>query len=112
MPCLVAFLIAAVTACSYLELVTKYPKAAGAALYTQTAFGVHFVTFLVAFAVMSSGITSASTAARAFAENLSGGFGLGLGEVAILAVSRGIVILPGLINLPGGGENVKYRRRY
>src|SRR3546814_15049217 len=54
LPFLVAFLVAAVTACSYLELVTKYPKAAGAALYTQKAFGVHFVTFLVAFAVMRS----------------------------------------------------------
>ena len=33
------------------------------------AFGLHFVTFLVAFAVMCSGITSASTASRAFAAN-------------------------------------------
>ena len=61
-PFLVAFAVATVTACSYLELVTKYPQAAGAALYTHKAFGVHFVTFLVAFTVMSSGITSASTA--------------------------------------------------
>ncbi len=45
--------------CSYLELVTKYPQAAGAALYTHKAFGVHFVTFLVAFTVMCSGITIA-----------------------------------------------------
>ena len=55
----VAFLVALVTAFSYLELVTKYPQAAGAALYTHKAFGVHFLTFVVAFAVMSSGITSA-----------------------------------------------------
>ena len=66
LPFLIAFLVALVTAFSYLELVTKYPQAAGAALYAHKAFGVHFVTFLVAFAVMSSGITSASTAARAF----------------------------------------------
>src|SRR3954468_22508483 len=58
-PFIVAFLVALVTACSYLELVTKYPQAAGAALYTHKAFGIHFVTFLVAFTVMSSGITSA-----------------------------------------------------
>ena len=44
LPFLVAFVLATVTACSYLELVTKYPKAAGAALYTQKAFGVHFLT--------------------------------------------------------------------
>src|SRR5918994_3683641 len=62
LPFLAAFLIATITAFSYLELVTKYPQAAGAALYAHKAFGIHFFTFLVAFAVMSSGITSASTA--------------------------------------------------
>jgi APA family basic amino acid/polyamine antiporter len=35
LPFVVAFVVALVTAFSYLELVTKYPKAAGAALYTQ-----------------------------------------------------------------------------
>ena len=71
LPFLVAFVVALITAFSYLELVTKYPRAAGAALYTHKAFGIHFVTFIVAFAVMCSGITSASTASRAFAANLS-----------------------------------------
>jgi amino acid transporter len=75
-PFLVAFFAATVTACSYLELVTKYPRAAGAALYTHKAFGIHFVTFMVAFTVMCSGITSASTASRAFAANLSAAFDL------------------------------------
>ena len=75
-PFIVAFAIALVTAFSYLELVTKYPRAAGAALYTHKAFGIHFVTFLVAFTVMCSGITSASTASQAFAANLADGFGL------------------------------------
>ena len=67
LPFLVAFIVATITAFSYLELVTKYPQAAGAALYTHKAFGVHFFTFLVCFTVMCSGITSASTASRAFA---------------------------------------------
>src|SRR5690606_24091799 len=44
-PFLVAFIVATITAFSYLELVTKYPQAAGAALYTHKAFGLHFVTF-------------------------------------------------------------------
>ena len=43
-PFLVAFGVALLTAFSYLELVTKYPQAAGAALYVHTAFGVHFFT--------------------------------------------------------------------
>ena len=50
-PFLVAFFAATVTACSYLELVTKYPRAAGAALYAHKAFGIHFITFMIAFTV-------------------------------------------------------------
>ena len=107
LPFLVAFVLATVTACSYLELVTKYPKAAGAALYTQKTFGVHFLTFLVAFAVMSSGITSASTASQAFAENFGKSFGLGDGAFLITAISIGFMVLLGLINLRGVGESVK-----
>src|ERR687890_750568 len=86
LPFLVAFVVALITAFSYLELVTKYPKAAGAALYTHKAFGIHFITFLVAFAVMCSGITSASTASRAFAANFSSGFGLGLESFGITVI--------------------------
>ncbi len=58
LPFLLAFVVATLTAFSYLELVTQYPQAAGAALYTHKAFGIHFVTFLVAFAVVCSGITA------------------------------------------------------
>ncbi len=65
--------MATLTALSYLELVTKYPQAAGAALYTHKAFGIHFVTFLIAFAVICSGITSASTSSNVLAQNLTGG---------------------------------------
>ncbi len=72
LPFLVAFFVATLTAFSYLELVTKYPQAAGAALYVHKAFGVHFFTFIVAFAVMCSGITSGlDRVERAFADNLA-----------------------------------------
>lgn len=106
LPFLVAFAVAMLTACSYLELVTKYPRAAGAALYTQKAFSIHFVTFLVAFAVMSSGLTSSSTAARAFAENFSTGFGFDLGAVAVTVIGLAFIGAIALINLRGVGESV------
>jgi amino acid transporter len=107
-PFLIAFLVALVTAFSYLELVTKYPRAAGAALYTHKAFGVHFLTFLVAFAVMSSGITSASTAARAFSSNAAAVFGLDLGEgIGITLIGLGFMGLVAVVNLRGVGESVK-----
>jgi amino acid transporter len=107
LPFVVAFVVALITAFSYLELVTKYPKAAGAALYTHKAFGVHFVTFLVAFAVMCSGITSASTASRAFAANFSSGFGLGLEGFGITLTGLLFMVLVAIINFRGVGESVK-----
>ncbi|HYF55301.1 MAG TPA: APC family permease [Salinarimonas sp.] len=108
LPFVVAFLVALVTAFSYLELVTKYPRAAGAALYTHKAFGIHFLTFIVAFAVMCSGITSASTAARAFAANLAGAFGLDLaGGIGITLVALLFMAAVAAINLRGVGESVK-----
>jgi basic amino acid/polyamine antiporter, APA family len=108
LPFLVAFVVALITAFSYLELVTKYPQAAGAALYTHKAFGIHFVTFLVAFAVMSSGITSASTAARAFSANFASVTGLGVGEgIGITLIGLAFMTLVALVNLRGVGESVK-----
>jgi basic amino acid/polyamine antiporter, APA family len=108
-PFLAAFVVATITACSYLELVTKYPQAAGAALYTHKAFGIHFVTFLVAFTVMCSGITSASTASNAFAGFLNDGFGLGfeVGGPGILLVALAFMALIAAVNFRGVGESVK-----
>jgi APA family basic amino acid/polyamine antiporter len=107
LPFLVAFAVATVTATSYLELVTKYPQAAGAALYTQKAFGRQSLTFLVAFVVMSSGITSAATASRAFAANLAAGFGLHIGGWGIVMLAVGFLAMVAIVNYRGVGESVK-----
>ena len=109
LPFLMAFIVAVITAFSYLELVTKYPRAAGAALYAHRAFGIHFVTFIIAFAVMCSGITSASTASRAFAANLSDAFGLELaGGIGITLVGLAFMATIAAINFRGVGESVKF----
>jgi APA family basic amino acid/polyamine antiporter len=107
LPFLVAFSVATVTAFSYLELVTKYPQAAGAALYVHKAFGIHFVTFIVCFVVMSSGITSASAASRAFASNLIAGFGLDLGNVGVMLIALAFILFVMLVNFRGVAESVK-----
>ncbi len=113
LPFLVAFAVATLTAFSYLELVTKYPQAAGAALYVHKAFGVHFITFLVAFAVVCSGITSASTSAGLLSSNLLIGLdeaipGVPTGETATLVVALGFMVLLAAVNLRGVGESVKF----
>jgi basic amino acid/polyamine antiporter, APA family len=107
LPFLSAFVVALITAFSYLELVTKYPRAAGAALYTHRAFGIHFVTFIVAFAVMCSGITSASTASRAFAANFSQAFQLDLaGTIGITLIGLAFMAVIAAINFRGVGESL------
>ena len=114
LPFLLAFIVATLTALSYLELVTKYPQAAGAALYTHKAFGIHFVTFIVAFAVVCSGITSASTSANVLAQNLTGGLVINgwldeaPGTAVITAIAMAFMVLLALINLRGVGESVKF----
>ncbi|WP_299923877.1 APC family permease [uncultured Nocardioides sp.] len=109
LPFLVAFAVATVTAFSYLELVTKYPQAAGAALYTHKAFGIHFITFLVAFAVVCSGITSASTSSNLLAANLLIGFGNDdPSPSAILITALLFMLVLAAINLRGVGESVKF----
>ena len=106
-PFLLAFLIAAVTALSYLELVTKYPQAAGAALYAQKAFGRPFFTFLVAFVVMCAGITSASTASRFFAANFVVAFHVGRGTVGIVVIALLFIAVLAAVNLRGVGHSVR-----
>ncbi|MBU8816023.1 APC family permease [Mycolicibacterium goodii] len=107
LPFLVAFLIATVTAFSYLELVTKYPQAAGAALYAHKAFGIHFVTFLVAFIVMCSGITSASTASRFFAANFFTAFHFSWGKAGVVVLALLFMALLAAVNYRGVSESVK-----
>lgn len=96
-----SFLVAMFTATSYVELVGKYPRAAGAALYTHRAFGINFLTFLVAFAVMCSGLTSAGAASRGFA----GYFQEFLAAPELLVALTFLVILS-LINFRGVSESV------
>ena len=114
LPFLLAFVVASMTALSYLELVTKYPQAAGAALYAHKAFGIHFVTFLIAFAVVCSGITSASTSAKTLADNFTGGLDVNgwtdgpASSGTIVAIAMAFMILLAIINLRGVGESVKF----
>ena len=113
LPIIIAFSIAMVSALSYVEMVTKYPHAAGAALYVHKAFGVHFLTFMVTFAVLSSGITSASTSSIFLAENVLAAFQLedSMGEGAATLTATVIALaflgLVACINLYGVSESVK-----
>ena len=98
-----AFVLALLTAFAYAELVSKYPRAAGAALYSHKAFGAPFFTFVVAFAVMSSGIASASTLARAFAGDYLSEFV----DLPLVLAAIGFLAVVAAVNLRGISESVK-----
>jgi amino acid transporter len=98
-----ALILAIFTAFAYAELVTKYPQAAGAALYVNKAFRRPFVTFMVAFAVMSSGLASAATLARAFGGDYLSEFV----DLPVVLVGVAFIALMTLVNFRGIGESVK-----
>jgi basic amino acid/polyamine antiporter, APA family len=100
---LCAFVLAIFTAASYAELVTKYPRAGGSATYVNNAFRNPFVSFMVAFAVMASGITSASTLTLAF----SGDYLAQFINVPIIGAAVVFMLLITAINFYGISESVK-----
>ena len=100
---LAALVLAVFTAFAYAELVTKYPQAGGAAVYAHRAFRTPFLTFMIAFAVMASGITSAATLSRAFAGDYFAEFA----DLPIVPVAFVFIIVVALVNFRGISESVK-----
>lgn len=100
---LLALILAVFTACSYAELVTKYPRAGGTATYAHNAFKVPFVSFMVAFAAAASGLFSSGTLSRAFAGDYLKqfiDFPTAVGALVFIAIV-------GLVNFWGISESVR-----
>ena len=100
---LVGIAIAALTALSYGELASKYPGAGGAALFVHKAFRSPVLTFVIAFAVLASGIASAGAVARVF----GGRYLQEFVSVPALPVAILFVLLFALVNLRGISESIK-----
>ncbi len=66
----ISFMLAAVTAglsaFTYMELCSRYPLAGGAAVYTQQGFRMRWLSILVGFLIVLSGLVSAATISRGF----------------------------------------------
>ncbi|MDJ1114130.1 APC family permease [Microbacterium dauci] len=102
LPLLIALVVALLTAGTYAELITKYPHAGGAARYVDKAFGTPFLSFLVGFLMMASGITTAAALANSFA----GDYFASLFDVPALPVAIGFIVILTLINLRGVRESL------
>jgi basic amino acid/polyamine antiporter, APA family len=98
-----ALALAVFTAFAYAELVTKYPQAAGAALYVNKAWRKPLFTFLVAFTVMCSGLTSAGTLARGFGGDYLSVFV----DLPTVLVALAFITVVALVNFRGIAESVR-----
>ncbi|MEW5538689.1 APC family permease [Streptomyces cyaneofuscatus] len=64
-PLVVALCLALLTAASYAELVTKYPRAGGASHYATLAYGP-FLGFFAGFCMLAAGVVSVAALTRGF----------------------------------------------
>ncbi|WEJ61784.1 APC family permease [Thiomicrorhabdus lithotrophica] len=82
---LFAALLAGLTALSFAELSCRYPRAAGAALYTQQGFHSHKLTIIVGLLVITAGLVSSAA--------LINGFSGYLNHITTLDRSTSIIIV-------------------
>lgn len=101
----VSFALAAVTAglsaFTYMELCSRYPLSGGAAVYTQKGFGLRWLSILVGFLIVLSGLVSAATISRGFV-----GYFRVFFEVPEATIIIGVVIALALLAAWGIAQSV------
>ncbi|KMO83062.1 putative amino acid permease YhdG [Mycolicibacterium chubuense] len=102
-PLVIALLMALLTAGSYAELVTKYPRAGGAAVFADRAFGKPLLSFLVGFSMLAAGVTSAAGLALAF----SGDYLATFVDVPVVPAALVFLVLVACLNARGISESLK-----
>ena len=101
-PLLVALLLALLTAGSYAELVTKYPRAGGASVFAERAFKNRLVSFLVGFSMLAAGVTSAAGLSIAFAGQYLQTFV----DLPVIPVAIGFLAVVAALNARGIRESM------
>jgi amino acid transporter len=94
--------IATITGLAYAELVTKYPQAAGAALYVNKAFGNKALTFLVTVTFLSASFAAAGSLATGFSSYFAEVWDL----PPALLISVVFILLLAVVNFIGITESV------
>ncbi|GGA76672.1 amino acid permease [Pseudoclavibacter endophyticus] len=102
-PLLVALGMALLTAASYAELVTKYPRAGGSAVFAQRAFRSDFVSYMVGFCMLAAGVVSAAALALAF----SGDYLATFIDLPPIVGAIILLVLIAAINLRGVKESLR-----
>ncbi|WP_237568292.1 APC family permease [Mycolicibacterium lacusdiani] len=102
-PLVAALVLALLTAGSYAELVTKYPRAGGAAVFAERAFKQPVISFLIGFCMLAAGVTSAAGLALAFAGDYLSTFI----DVPAVPAAMVFLILVACLNARGISESMK-----
>ena len=102
LPLVIALVVALLTAGTYAEMISKYPHAGGAARYAERAFRTPFLTFILGFFMLSSGIVTAALLANAF----SGDYFTTLVDLPAVPVTVVFLLLLTAINLRGVRESL------
>ena len=99
-----AFLLAAITGAftglSYAELGAMYPKSAAEFVYTEEAFKIRILSFILGWIIIFSGIFSAATVALGFAGYISNLLGFDMTIITIV-FAIGLILELSIINLIG-----------
>ena len=98
---LVALVIVSFTALSYGELASRYPDAAGVALYVKKGLGSTNLSVIIGLTIALAGLISAATIARGFT-----GYLAELTPLPEWLALLGLITILGLIAIWGIGESV------
>ncbi len=92
---IVAAVIALLTALSFSELASRLPYSAGESRYVDEAFGKKWLSMLVGWGVIATGVVSAATLSRAFVnfwQDLFPATATAVGVIVLVIVLTGIAI--------------------
>lgn len=99
---LVAMIISALTAFSYMELSGRYPVSASVSVYLHKAFGRRWLSVGIGLAMIAGGVASAAALSQGFAGYLNIFI-----DVPTTLASIGLLVLLGLLAARGIGESTK-----
>ena len=97
---IIASIIGALTGLSYAELSAMYPKSAAEFVYTEKAFKIRLLSFLLGWIIIFSGILSAATVAIGFGGYLASLIGIPT-IIPIVIIAVVLIVILSLINFVG-----------
>jgi len=97
---LLAAITGALTGLSYAELSAMYPKSAAEFVYTEEAFKIRIISFILGWIIIFSGLFSATTVAFGFAGYLASLIGIP-SNLLIIPIAIALIIILSIVNYIG-----------